>query len=299
MVRSFSFIFLLLALALDCHAQEKNLLGQLREEPLDGLSDSQVSALGRKALEIRPDDWHHAETKNFIYHFQHNFIATPVSVEAEFYYGFIAKDLARDTTEWERKSHITIFEQPEDWHTFQASAQLEPWTGGIQSGGDLFIVRNPAYKFKGHSLAHEIAHLVVFRFFGNGVPRWLNEGYAENVALRSWSSYFRARGYLAKPNSTAVSPSDYIPLAELTTMEEYPTEVAKVEAFYHESERLVRFLTATDKAAFRDFFDALAHGNRFETALAKAFGMHFSSTAALEAVFKPYASKDYDESDSN
>lgn len=277
---------------------EQHLLGELKEVPLSELSESQVSLLGQKALAIHPDDWHHAETKNFIYHFQHGFIATPVSVEAEFYYQFIAKDLQRDTSEWEHKSHIYIFEQPEDWHTFQSSAALEPWTGGIQSNGDLFIVRNPAYKFKGHSLAHEIAHLVVFRFFGNGVPRWLNEGYAENVALRSWSSYFRARGYLARPNSTAVGPENYIPLSELTEMIEYPADVQKAEAFYNESERLTRFLEATDKPAFVQFFGALAQGNRTETALDKAYGTRFPSLSALETPFKPYASKDYDESDS-
>jgi len=289
---------LLAAMPCAALAQGKTLLGQLREESLDELSDSQISALGRKALAIKPDEWHHAETKNFIYHFRQNFIATPVSVEAEFYYSVIAKELARDTTEWERKCHIYIFEADEDWREFQMSAALEPWTGGIQSGGDLFIVRNPAYKFKGHALGHEVAHLVVFRFFGNGVPRWLNEGYAENVSLRAYAAFYRARGYLARPHSTSVSPENYIPLGELTAMADYPTDVAKVETFYNESERLTKFLQAADKTAFVEFFDALAHGNRMDTALSKAYGARFSSVAALDAVFKPYASKDYDENDS-
>jgi len=47
---------LLAAMPCAALAQGKTLLGQLREESLDELSDSQISALGRKALAIKPDD---------------------------------------------------------------------------------------------------------------------------------------------------------------------------------------------------------------------------------------------------
>ena len=38
-------------------------------------------------------------------------------------------------------------------------------------------------KWKGNTLGHEVTHLVVDRFFGAGVPLWLNEGYAEYAAV--------------------------------------------------------------------------------------------------------------------
>jgi hypothetical protein len=84
----------------------------------------------------------------------------------------------------------------------------------------------------------------------------------------------------------------FIPLAQLTSAMSYPQDTAQVGIFYNESERLVRFLTATDKRAFGVFFDALSKGNRFDTALSKGFGSRFSNLDALEREFKTYATTD-------
>ncbi len=54
-------------------------------------------------------------------------MATSVSVEAEFYYRVISHDLGRDTAMGE-KSHIYIFEKPEDW-------AVSPEKGGRSSRG--------------------------------------------------------------------------------------------------------------------------------------------------------------------
>lgn len=269
-------------------------LNGLHEVKLSELTDSNISPLGKQALSIEPDQWKHAETKNFVYHFFHGFVATPVSVEAEFYYRVISKELGKDTTQWERKSHIYIFEKPEDWAEFQKKAALEPWTGGIHSGGDLFIQRNPEYKFKGRTLGHETTHLVIYRFFGNGVPLWLNEGYAEYASIKGFAAYNRARGYDAKPTSQVVDAASYIPVASLTSMQEYPTDVKQVAVFYVESERLVRFLSAEGPDKFAVFMEAMSHGNKFDTALSKAYGSRFFDTAALEQEFKTYATKPND-----
>src|ERR1700753_4142935 len=71
--------------------------GAITEIPFQNLSDRNLTALGQAAMSIHPNDWKHAETTNFIYHFFHGFIAAPVSVEAEFYYRVISKDLEKDT----------------------------------------------------------------------------------------------------------------------------------------------------------------------------------------------------------
>jgi hypothetical protein len=268
-------------------------LDGLPEVGLSKLSDSNISPLGQSALSIQPSLWKHAETTNFVYHFFHGFVATPVSVEAEFYYRVVAKELERDTTQWERKSQIYIFEKPEDWAQFQKKASLEPWTGGIHSGGDLFIQRNPALKFKGRTLGHEITHLVIHRFFGSGVPIWLNEGTAEYASIKGYASFNRARGYNAKPSSGAIAPQDFMPLERLTMLLAYPQDVKEVFVFYTESEKLVRFLCGVNATAFPVFLDAMSKGNKFETALWKAYGARFSVQGELEREFKDYATKDY------
>ncbi len=263
--------------------------GALKEVPFQSLSDRNLTALGQAAMSIHPNDWKHAETTNFIYHYFHGFIAAPVSVEAEFYYRVISKDLEKDTTQWERKSHIFVFETNEDWVAFQHKGSLDPWTGGIHSAGSLFIQRNPEQKFKGNTLGHEVTHLVIERFFGAGVPLWLNEGYAEYSASRCYAAFNRARGYAARPTSRSVPADLYVPVGQLTSMVSYPQEVTQVGVFYSESERLVRFLERADKHGFGVFLDAMSKGNRFETALNKGFAARFINLDALDREFKSYA----------
>jgi hypothetical protein len=273
-------------------------LGALPEVPFDRLQDQALMPLGKAALELHAAEWKHAETLHFVHHFFHGFIAAPVSVEAEFYYRIVTTELQKDTAQWERKCHIFIFETQQDWAAFQTRGSLDPWTGGLHASGELFIQRNPENKFKGRSLGHEIAHLVIFRFFGNGVPLWLNEGYAEYSSERGYAAFNRARGYLANPLARGLDPSQFIPLARLTSAVSYPSQVPEVTAFYSESERLVRFLSSVDKAGFLTLFESLAHGNRLESALSKGFGTRFSNLDALERDFKAYLAKGYESSSS-
>ena len=264
-------------------------LDGLRAVPLASLSQPNVTPMGQAALSIRPTEWHHAETPNFIYHYFHDFVATPVSVEAEFYYRVVAHDLNKDTSHWERKAHIFIFEDPADWKTFQTKANLDPWTGGIHQGGSLFIQRDPSFKFKGSTLGHETAHLVIDRFFGSNVPLWLNEGYAEYISSVAYSSYNRARGYDSHPTSHGLTGASYLPLDRLTNLLTYPAAVPEVHAFYVESEKLVRFLNAADKTKFQTFLTALSQGSLFDSALSRAYGSQFATIHQLEAAFQPYA----------
>jgi len=128
---------------------------------------------------------------------------------------------------------------------------------------------------------------------GTGVPLWLNEGFAEYAASRGYAAFWRARGYKANPRSQAVNPAQWIAVTSLTSMVSYPSDELQVVTFYNESERLVRFLAATDKAGFLTFFEALAQGNHFDTALNKGFSGKFFNTEALEKAFKEYATKEH------
>lgn len=290
-------IILLASVALSLRAQtpaapaapERQGLEGLKEIPFAALSSQAVGVLGQAALSLRPTEWKHAETENFIYHYFHSHIATPVSVEAEFYYRVIAKDLGKDTSHWERKAHIFVFESADDWSQFQTKAHLDPWTGGIHARNELFITRDPAQKFKGNALGHETAHLVVNRFYGDNVPLWLNEGYAEYISLVSYATFYRARGYQARPHFHNLPATDFLPLKQLTEMVTYPTEVRQVVAFYSESEVLVRFLSGEDKAKFAQFLDLLSKGSTFDTALRVTFGNRFPLAANFENEFKSYA----------
>src|SRR2546428_13074943 len=82
----------------------------LTEVEFSQLSQRDPNPLGEKALAIHPEQWKHGETEHFVYHFAHSYVATPVSVEAEFHYRVVTKELERErvaeTTD--TKSHIYI-----------------------------------------------------------------------------------------------------------------------------------------------------------------------------------------------
>lgn len=263
----------------------------LREIEFSQLSERDPNPLGEKALAIRPEQWKHSETDHFVYHFVHSYVATPVAVEAEFHYRVIAKELEREQPSSNPKCHIYIFEQPEDWQQFQSAGQLERWTGGIHSAGSLFIQRNPAYKFSNNVLGHEVAHLILHRFYTASIPCWLDEGFAQYVSKNAHASYQRARGYISKPRSQSIAATELIPLSKLLAITHPPSE--QVETFYDQSERLVRFLAGTDKRSFLSLLDALARHQPFERALGQTYVGKFTNVAMLEEKFREYAGKDY------
>jgi hypothetical protein len=266
-------------------------LNALPEVEFSRLSQRDPNPLGAKALAIHPEQWKHGETGHFIYHFVDSFVATPVSVEAEFHYRVVTKELQRERPAGDTKSHIYIFQKPADWQQFQSAGKLEPWTGGIQSQGSLFIVRDPAYKFASNVLGHEIAHLIIHRYYPDGIPCWLNEGFAQYVSKGARASYQRARNYVSKAHSPAIAGEKLIPLTELMAMTFPPSD--RVEIFYDESERLVRFLASTDQAKFLEFLDALGRHQPFDSALTQSYGAKFLTVAALEEKFREYASKEF------
>lgn len=293
LVRLLSLAFIAAALQLACADEipPSSGLNGLPEIALPQLSEQDRSALGLKALAIHPQDWKHGETEHFIYHFQRSFVVTPVSVEAEFHFRVVTKELGKsETPSASPKAHIYIFEQAADWELFQSVGGLEPWTGGIQSGSSLFIVRNPAYKFTDNSLGHEIAHLVLQRFFGAHIPVWLNEGFAQYVSKGAHASFRRARGWIVRPSSSGIQEEKLFPIPRLTTMSYPPAD--QVETFYDESERLIRFLAAANRPAFSEFIELSAKGERFDDALARAYGTSFDSTGDFENRFMAYAAKD-------
>jgi hypothetical protein len=263
----------------------------LREVEFAQLSQRDPNPLAEKALAIHSDQWKHAESEHFIYHFVHSYVATPVSVEAEFHYRVIAKALEREHSPDEIKSNIYIFERPEEWREFQAYGKLEPWTGGIHSAGSLFIQRNPSYRFSDNSLGHEVVHLVLHRFYTDSIPCWLDEGFAQFISKDAHASYERARGYISKPHSDSIAPGDLIPLTVLTTTTHPPSD--RVHIFYDESERLVRFLAAADKPSFLILLDSLARHQPLETVLPRLYSGRFINISKLEENFRDYASKDF------
>ncbi len=289
------FLFLLLLFAMIARAEDDGSLsvsGALPEIAFENLSQQDLNPLGAKALAMHPELWKHGETEHFIYHFTRSYVATAAAVEAEFHYRVVAKELEREQPPGDTKSHIYIFDNMTDWAEFRTVGHLEPWTGGIHSNGSLFYLArsDPRSRYGGSTLGHEIAHLIMHRFYPEGVPCWLDEGFAQYSSKGARASFQRARGYIAKPHSEAIAPEELIPLSRLLTLFNPPNE--QVETFYNESESLVRFLVTTDKPSFLALLDALGKHQPFEKAFTRIYAGRFANLAVFEERFRAYAAQD-------
>src|SRR5437016_1421371 len=111
------------------------------------------------------------------------------------------------------------------------------------------------------------------------------------VAKNAHASYQRARGYISKAHSESIASQDLIPLRVLLATTHPPAE--NVATFYNESERLARFLAATDKKSFLALLDALARHQPFEIALNQTYAGKFTNITVLEEKFREYAAKDF------
>ncbi len=250
--------------------------------PFSELSDQRVSVLGVKALAMNPSIWKHMETESFIVHFLNAPIAHAVASEAEFYYRYLVRELTANP-EAASKGHIYVFEDPEQWRQFCGQVALEPWTAAFTSGNELFVVRNPQQRLKGHALGHEIVHYMVHKFVEGKLPLWLEEGYAEDASMRAYISFLKSRGSLNV--MTDHGPEGMIPLSRLQTITSYPPE-PEVYIFYTHSRRLVRFLNGvSDRTAFLKFLKAMAMENNMENALRAAYGSRWMTVEDFEADF--------------
>jgi len=92
----FMLLFTMSILCLVTGNAQINESSSLPEIEFSQLSQRDPNPLGEKALAIHPEQWKHAETEHFIYHFVHSYVATPISVEAEFHYRVVAKEIERE-----------------------------------------------------------------------------------------------------------------------------------------------------------------------------------------------------------
>ncbi len=248
------------------------------------LSNQRLNPLATTALAVRPDEWKHAETENFILHYLDEAAAKQVAVEAEFFYRAIAKDLGKEGPRSERKARILVCDAGV-WEVVRRTLELDRMTGGAHLDNELALPRD-GNRFQGPVLGHEITHLVLDRFYGRSVPLWLNEGYAEYVSRVLYASFYRARKFAARPHLPSLRPEDFIPLERLTGIRSYPANERELIAFYVESCRLTAFLAAQGKEEFRVFLEAIARGSFFESAVGDAFGGRFSTRSDLEDKFR-------------
>jgi len=243
-----------------------------------------VSPQAKAALAADPGPWLHAESAHFIYHFVDAKAAETVLLHAEEMYDWIKPIFGVTEDAWKRKVHIFIFEKKDAWDRFTGRVGNGLHPGAFTTGGELFQYRDPFWLAPQHTLAHELTHVVAFRFLKGPIPIFLNEGLSEYVATRAAARQTGGDQYAVRTLGL-IPEKDYFSLAELSSFKTYPAE-NRLKTFYHESEILVRFLILEKKGDFHAFLDDVSSGTVWHRALERHYGFDMT---ALEEGFRKYA----------
>ncbi len=237
----------------------------LIEKKFEELSNQKISPDGKKALEIAPEKWKHAETDNFILHYRRATEAQKVAREVEYNLWYVATTLGATKDRYSKRSHVYIFEDEDEWKKFlQVSDNPMKWAASYAWGDELYLnVRGggnsgPGTSFDSHTLAHETTHAVVARLYPRERwPLWLNEGFAEYMGGASVAA---RKGQFAKRYERQLQAAE-LPIESLVQMTEYPSDPAMIRKLYETSEKFVRLLmTEGGKERFTKFIDAVIGG---------------------------------------
>ena len=266
----------------------------LVEKKFEDLSNKTISGDGRKALDIAPDKWKHAETDNFILHYRRVTEAQKVAREVEYNLWYVATTLNATKDKYQKKSHVYIFEDEDEWKKYLAVASVPmKWAVSYAWGDELYLnVRGggnsgSGTSFDSHTLAHETTHAVVARLYpGKHWPLWLNEGFAEYMGGASVAA---RKGQFAKRYERALQNAE-IPLDALTKMTDYPEDPLSIQRLYQTSEKLVRFLmTEGPKDRFPKFIDAILAGKGLEEAVLQIYGDRFKDWPAFAKHYEKFS----------
>ncbi len=239
------------------------------------LSDQDLSPLGRMALSHLKDEWKHAESEHFVYHFSNEKEAETFFIHAELYYGWIKDMFGVTEDRWKKKCHIYVFEDKAVWETFRSRANaVFEGADAFTTGWELFIYRSPFWLSPKKTLAHELTHLIVFRFLDGPLPLFLNEGFAEYMSYRAIATQFGGDEYQLR-TLELLSEKQYTALSTLAGLNNYPSQI---ESFYRESELVVRFLIQEYSGnKFYDLLRETSRGTLFSDSLNAIYGISLES----------------------
>ena len=248
------------------------------------LSDRTVSIPGSAALEVKPEQWRHAETENFVLHFRRVGDANAVAREIEFHLWFVAKELGATKEQYARKSHVYIFKDEREWEKFLASRGHPPWAQSLAIGDELFLnVRERGGGFDSETVAHETTHAVVARIYrGRRWPLWLSEGVAEYMGRASVAAQHHQH---FRRNQRALQMAE-LTFAQLSSTTVYPALPDEVHQLYQSAEKFARYLFNNHpKQLFPRFVERVLAGEPVAMALVAIYGNEFNDMTAFERKF--------------
>jgi hypothetical protein len=261
----------------------------LVEKKWEELSNRDLGKDGKTAISIQPEKWKHAETDNFILHYRRVTEAQKVAREVEYDLWFVAKTLRATKDRYQRKSHVFVFKDEDEWRIFLSQTAAPPWAASFAYGDELFLnVRGmDTGIFNSNTLAHETTHAVVARLFPNKRwPLWLNEGWAEYMGGASVAA---RKGQTVKAFQSRLHMAD-LPLSTMEGMKQYPDDPVQVAQLYQTAEKLVRFLMdQMPRERITQFIDAELNGKSLEASVTEIYGDKIKDWADFQKRYERFA----------
>lgn len=248
------------------------------------LSDKDMSPLGKAALSLDKELWKHAESDHFVYHYTDAKEAEMLYKASEIYYLWVKDMFGVETDQWKKKGQIFIFETEDQWKAFKKKVKTEMTGDAFTNGWELFIYRNPFWLAPKKTLAHELTHVIVFRFLDGPIPLFLNEGFAEFISYKAMAMHADGDEYRVR-KMTFMDEKDFTSLDALISTRDYPKD--KEELFYQESELFVRHLIlGQGSKKFYAFMKSVSGGEDVQDALKTVYGFDLED---FEKKFHHYA----------
>lgn len=245
------------------------------------LSDRDLSPEGRAALSKNKEDWKHAESRHFIFHFKDEKLVATVYEGAETYYNWIKNLFKISEDPWKKKVHIFVFEDEDQWKEFASKYSPFGTAHGFTNGWELYMVRGKHWMTPRKIIAHELTHVILFRFLDGRIPLFLNEGFSEYVSFRVLGLYTGGNQYALR-SFDKIKPENYIDFGRLSQLKQYPESV---DDFYIQSEAWVRYLVDLQGGdVFYHFLKQISDGESLEKAINQFY--HFSSLDQMEESFR-------------
>ena len=225
---------------------------------------------GWRCLQSELVNWQHAQSEHFVLHFERKDFAKHVARLAEFLYKYMADELHVGTDRLPGRSHVFVFNTARRWDAFteEISGPGE-WAYSFVYGSDMFLQRAGARHESSEIVAHEMVHVILYRFYGRQPPLWLNEGLAQWYQEFGYSAYTGT----GKSKSSPFRPlKAWYPLPDLVALKQYPVEPKEIALFYTTSKYLVGYLMLKKPPErMNEFVAALTEGCSMEKALCEVY----------------------------
>ena len=258
----------------------------LRQEKWEELPNHEISRDGQTVPGLRPPQWHHGETENFIIHYRGLSDALQIAREIEFDLWYVAQPLGAANADYTTKSHVYVFADEKGWQKFLALTHAAPFSHSFAKRDELHLnVRAGGGGFDSQTLAHETTHAVVARIYHRHWPIWLNEGFAEYMGDAS----IAARHSRSPQSTQRKLPAAKMTVAELFATERYPAELDAVSELYATSSKFVRYLyNQYPTELFPKFVERLLADEPTTTALVEIYGDEFRDLNEFEKRFSRF-----------